>query len=242
MKRDLQDAFERLKWCDKEIETIGNVLSVFWNSKPYNLKSIPLFAETGGAFLIILTDIKSLPIDIRQRVGTTVNELRSILDSLACTLAIRNGEENLAGVSFPVANSQTSFINDTGIRRKIRKISNSDKKLIATLEPWQGGNDLLHALHGADISRKHKYGVKLSAIAEGVSINNSKSLYIRSIPECEFKEGAVLAKIGYAKSVKFDLMGIVPTYSEPPFLVGKNAITVLNDFSSFVQKALELFS
>jgi len=241
MSDDLIEAFERLEWCNTELENLKNAIDQFSESRPYKTTSAPLFAETTGFWSIRFAEVEELPIDIAQRSGTTLNEIRSILDSLACTLAKRNGATSLGDVSFPVANSKETYETDPRIQRKLRKISLADRKIIKSLEPWAGGSDLLHALHAADNTRKHEKRIELSVGMPDVQIleGYAHNVIFRDRP---FRKGGVIARFSPQTKIIIDIKELVPCYSEPPFLVGKEVVGTLRDFSGFVYETLELFN
>jgi hypothetical protein len=81
--------------------------------------------------------------------GTVITLIRSALDNLACTLALRtNPDANTRQILFPIARSKDEFFN--GKRPavdKIKLLSAADRAKIIGLKPYIGGNDLLYALH-----------------------------------------------------------------------------------------------
>lgn len=102
---------------------------------------------------VYATQLEAVPVAIRSRAGTIANELRAVLDSLACTLAGRNNQRTDDSY-FPISKSEDIF-KDDGMR-KIRRLSDADKQTIIKLRPFRGGHPELFPLHEADRTRKHQ--------------------------------------------------------------------------------------
>src|SRR4029077_417004 len=98
-----------------------------------------------------------LPVIISVDAGVIVNSIRSSLDILAVVLAARNGFPNSKDTYFPICGSVNEFVDprDGGLK-KIQRLSAQDRAIIERLAPYQGGNDMLYALHQMDITRKHR--------------------------------------------------------------------------------------
>src|SRR5690606_30122742 len=82
-----------------------------------------------GTFFVQM--VKQIPPEFRIEAGTILHELRAALDHLACVLAIRNGK-SAKDTYFPISRSLAVF-EDDGIKRKLRNLSDADKKVIAAL-------------------------------------------------------------------------------------------------------------
>lgn len=241
MAADLDEMFERLEWCRSECECIQREFDKFSESRPYSISELSNFALARPTKQIIVTATKQLPKGISIRIGTTTNEIRSILDALASALAVRNGK-TANGVHFPIAKDENDFDTDARIKDKIRKISLADQAIIRSLKPWPQGNDLLCALHQLDVTRKHTRLAVLASVPSRLSIQNGRITgTMFPTGERDILKGAIIAHLTFDSSIVFDLdLGLA--FSEPPFLAGKDAVTVLRSFIGEVDAALKIFN
>jgi hypothetical protein len=111
------------------------------------------------------TLVSQIPVSVRSQIGLLANELRAILDGLACTLAIRNSGD-CRQTYFPITQTEEFFENES--KRKLRLVSEADVAKIRDLRPWGGGHPVLFKLHEADRIRKHR---KLLGCAGGTDIS-----------------------------------------------------------------------
>ena len=95
-----------------------------------------------------------VPRVVSSLIGDCVHNLRAALDLMACDLVRLNGgsDEN---VNFPFPKHAKDF--DREINRKnMNRASLDVVELIKTLQPYEGGNKLLRAIHVMDIQDKHR--------------------------------------------------------------------------------------
>jgi hypothetical protein len=97
-----------------------------------------------------------------------INEMRAILDALACTLAVRDGAENVTLTYFPTGKDQETF-ESKSVQQKVRHLSEQDRQIIVDLKPYRGGNDMLYALHSSDI-RKHQRLIVMASVVAGTTL------------------------------------------------------------------------
>lgn len=87
-------------------------------------------------------------------VGDCVHSLRAALDLMSSEMARLNGHSD-KNVYFPFSEAVSGF--DAAIRSKNFKKCGADAvALLATFEPYRGGNEYLRSLHDLDIQDKHK--------------------------------------------------------------------------------------
>lgn len=244
MADDIEEHFHRVDWAKGEISALRVEVETYLNSGPTSVK-FHYDLGTGSRVYKIVENVPP-PKGIQIRTGTIINELRSILDALACTLAKRNGAFSVDDVYFPTAKSALGF-NDKAIQRKIRKLSAADQALISGLKPYPGGNDLLYTLHSADIIRKHQRLV--------LSANQPRSLQIGSesgwtldggrVFSIEYKtgpigKGLVIAELAADYHIDFVASSEI-VFSEPFHIEGKELIATMNNFADLVHSILEIF-
>ena len=186
-----------------------------------------------------------IPRSAQIHSGTIINEMRAILDALACSLAKRNGFKNVSGTYFPTGKNKDIF-EGKEVQHKIRKLSDQDKQTIATLKPYGGGNDMLYALHSSDIIRKHQRlivlggGVHSSRMGskEGWILQGPKVDYINAGPRLPIDQP--FARLATDYHIEFEHIATV-TFSEPDAIKSKPVVATLNEFAGLVQTTLELF-
>jgi hypothetical protein len=108
MTDDLKELDERIAYSSRQIDELQTeVLSYLTGAfqtrawKPFVVGTVYAQARVRS----------SVPTEIKVKVGTITNELRSILDALACALAIRNGQTD-KGVYFPIRETKAFFETD----------------------------------------------------------------------------------------------------------------------------------
>ena len=109
--------------------------------------------------LLIAGSEEPLPLSFSAEAGAYINTLRSALDMLATTLVQRH---NLSikphDIYFPIAKDEATFNSGKGFSgwELLKLLPDGDKKIIEALKPYNGGNELLWALHKLDNMRKHQ--------------------------------------------------------------------------------------
>jgi hypothetical protein len=154
MRDDLLEARAAVDWARAQVEVTQRRIEAWRESSPYGLL-IDFDSEKGKKVIkYIPTD---LPVIINVEAGVIVNSIRSSLDILAVVLAARNGFPNSKDTYFPICGSVNEFLDPrNGGLKKIKRLSTQDRAIIKRLKPYQGGDDMLYALHQMDIMRKHR--------------------------------------------------------------------------------------
>lgn len=149
MANDLAELHERINYNNIEIAEFTTKLRDYVNSAVKKR----IVQKPSGLYDVMYLVSEPVPLALRSKAGTIVNDLRSILDALACALAKRE-KKNCKHVYFPIAESKAIF-EDVGIK-KISKLSPTNQGIIAGLAPYKEGDAMLHYLHQVDINRKHQ--------------------------------------------------------------------------------------
>jgi hypothetical protein len=152
MRDDLLEARAAVDWAKAQVKVTQRRIEAWRESSPYGLR---IDSEKGKKIIkYIPTD---LPVIINVEAGVIVNSIRSSLDILAVALAARNGFPNSKDTYFPICGSVNEFIDplSEGLE-KIKRLSPQDRATIERLMPYDGGDDMLYALHQMDITRKHR--------------------------------------------------------------------------------------
>lgn len=240
---DLAEHFARLDWVRGEIDKLAKELAEFAASDPIQVIWHFEIPQCNPWRIYRTKQVAHLPQVTQIHAGVIINELRAILDALACALAVRNGHDNVKGTYFPTG--QTKEIFDDQLKRKTKKLSAQDRDTIATLRPFLGGNDLLYALHSSDIIRKHQRLIVLTGNVEnfsmgsnrGWSLDGSKFDYIKAGQPI----GEPFARLAPDYHIEFRF-SVVAVFAEPDAIKSKPVVTVLNDFAGAVESILKLFA
>lgn len=240
MANDLQDHFDRVEWVRSEIVgTLRDEVDGFEYGSACRLETKTNWFKK-QKYIIARPNIpmpKSIPI----RAGVLKNELRAVLDSLACTLAFRNGNDAVRSVSFPIADSEAAFL-DAQTQLKIKKLSLADQKLIASLKPYRGGNDWLYALHVNDRVRKHQRLLTTAVSTKGIAIMGGT--YFQSDKFAyggNLADGVVVAELGLFSFPELKVSASI-CFAEPPYLKGKEVVPTLHQLANQVEAALRIFN
>jgi hypothetical protein len=238
MASDLEDLRERIKWCRDQTMVLAAEIDGYCRFTGIKMTA-EIDPKTGeGSYFV--EQIKPIPRSFSIQGGVIAHELRATLDSLACVLATRNGNEP-KNVYFCIARDETAFETD-GLNHKLKKLSDSDRKILASLQPWEAGNPMLFALHAADLVRKHQRLILTQANlgkSEVYSIDGADIL----LPEGSSK--ASVARYLLARSAPGTHIGvrmqIGVSFGEPKILVGRPIQSVLRDFAGLTESIIELF-
>jgi len=244
MSIDLDELYERLEFCrqkvlqlNSEIISLGRGAVKCWVE--------PLGYDNG---IVNAELLNKPPVSLRSEIGMLVNEQRSILDALACTLARRNGANDVSGVYFPI--TKTKSVQDEKVTKiKVKKISQQDRETIATLKPWGGSDDEQHStyflLHEADRVRKHQKLLEWACVG-GVSvspINGIATANYFSTHGAVFKNVGQVLKLAEFAEINGELRAEFQlVYTEPAALNGRVVSYHLHQFNEAVQTALDLFA
>jgi hypothetical protein len=156
MRPDLLEAQACIDWPMSQLGDLSNRLEE-WLARgvTIEIKELPPPAESN---LITAVENELLPLHFQAEVGACINSIRSSLDVLAMVLVKRyNLQIREDRVFFPIARSKEEFERPDGSAQKfLEGLFRLERQLIDHLQPYQGGNLSLWALHHLDIVRKHR--------------------------------------------------------------------------------------
>jgi hypothetical protein len=153
MPNDLEGAFAKLQWADREIEKARDEIRTFLNKEPYK---VIIDAETEPGIRLIKFDLQErIPALLNVSIGQILSAQRSSLDLLAVALAKRNRVQKLRSIYFPIAENSAT-LNGGQMRATFDGIGANAAQAIKALQPYKGGNDLLFALHSLNNHAKHR--------------------------------------------------------------------------------------
>lgn len=194
MRDGLLDAQASVDWAVAQFEHLGTRLEAWRYERPYNISEEP--HPEMGKKLVGFSNIKMPPRILNAEVGAIINSLRSSLDVLVNALARRNGHTCVKDTQFPISPSRADFFKGKHAGRKqIKRLSDADRAVIESLEPWRGGyNPLLSALHDIDNARKHRRLIGVSAAPQWLFVTPSAiKTGLEIMPWSGFKNDALIA-------------------------------------------------
>ena len=234
MAADLQELRDRLEYCSNSLKPLFDML------RETAAKLIDVNVEYLDLNQLIVTATLTgyVPVSIRSSVGMIANELRAILDGLACVLAFRNSH-NVNGTYFPITKDAAIF--DHSVLKKLKNVSASDVEKIRKLKPWANGHPILFPLHEADRVRKHQ---RLLSCAPKMDVG----MFEGAIGEWEWTAPLLLTKgiketILRAKNCNIEqIFERKIIYGENQHLIGREVGEFLHDSIRSTKDILELFS
>jgi|GEM_PF-4547406 len=108
--------------------------------------------------MVLMIEKEPFPLSFSVEVGAYINTIRSSLDILATALAHRHNIPNPDTHSFPVAKDLNEFTSGKGFKGEkfLQALPQAQRTIIASLKPYQGGDDVLYALHKLNHMSKHQ--------------------------------------------------------------------------------------
>jgi len=155
----------KIERAKQHVENLDRVIRVFRDSRPYKVIGKENYEATELEW--VLTQAEEIPADVSLIAGDAIQNLRSALDYLACSLVIANGSKPIDGVTaFPISDSLPKH--QAAMRgRKVEGMSQPAIAAIDALHPYQGGWVTLWRL--ARMSNIDKHRLLLSAASAVIS-------------------------------------------------------------------------
>jgi hypothetical protein len=238
MRDDLLDARAAIDWAISDLPILEEKIIAWRNANPFRLRA-DLDSQSGKK-IIRLYDVKPIPAIITAEAGVIIHAIRSSLDLLTVALAERNGHGSPTDTYFPIWDDSYSLddLLDPATK-KIKRLSAADQATIKNLQPYEGGNYRLVALHKLDSTRKHRHLL---------SVVNAPCAIIMPLTGVEFtpvwegfKDNAIVAT-GPANASECDLrLELEIRLTEPRIVSRKPLIKVLDDFARLAILIIKLF-
>ena len=167
----------KIKWAKQHIYEMNAAFAAWVQSNPYTMSS-EVDPKDSAWIEVKLKLVKPIPEQVNMLCSYILFDLRSALDYLATALAHLNNVTNISDVYFPIFGSKEKFEHPS-CQGKIQKHFSSEVgDLIRSLNPYQGGNDLLYALHALNIVDKHQLAIDVGVnVAFGQIIENSTAYF-----------------------------------------------------------------
>jgi hypothetical protein len=159
VRNDLADAFASVDWAASRFQEFAQQITEWLEHNVGEATVKPLPADVPNDVVVVHRK-EPLPLFFHVEVGAYINAMRSALDLLATSLAHRFDMPMPDEMSFPIADSRESFVarkfRGRGAKRFFERLPNAERRIIESIEPYKGGNQLLWALHELDNKRKHR--------------------------------------------------------------------------------------
>jgi hypothetical protein len=245
MRPDLLEAQACVDWPMSRLPDLAMRLQE-WLKRgvTIELKELPPPADSN---LIVATENEWLPLHFQAEVGAYINSIRSSLDVLAMVLVKRhNMQIPEHRVFFPIAKSKQEFERpNSSAQSFLAGLPALERQLMEHLQPYQGGNEALWALHHLDIVRKHRrlLNAKLNPIHMSLQ---------GTLKDGDFTPlgGTGSIQVGAETVLGMLKKGVPPLAVQTTFYVGideqgfaacKPAIAVLSQLVSATTYAIKLF-
>ena len=152
MRRDIH---LKIKWANHHFRNFQNTLNAFLRSDPCGITP-EREPNTHSVFYRVSNDVV-VPDDLALIAGDVLQNLRSALDYLACSLVSANGGKVTRQTSFPIVeNVPSTPREERTFARKIHGMREEAKDLIRACLPYKGGDDVLWRLHELNRRDKHR--------------------------------------------------------------------------------------
>jgi hypothetical protein len=253
----------KIEWAKQHVKNLDGVIRVFRNSRPYEVIGQENYQTTELEW--VLTRAREIPADVPLIAGDAIQNLRSALDYLACSLVVANGRKPIEGVTaFPISDSLPKH--QAAMRGgKVEGMSQPAIAAIDALRPYQGGRVTLGRL--ARMSNIDKHRLLLSAasavISQTLLAKHRKQLletYLGSYPNATelpdlggtvikpdnarfpLKVGEVFLSLPRAEMENNFTFSLGVAFNEPSCgLVGDSILDVMTNFVACVEKIVSDF-
>ena len=175
MQSDLAYAYASVDWADAQLPALEKRIQE-WVDLNIHV-SIEESDGNPSHNLVLLVEKESLPLSFNVEIGAYLNCLRSALDILATALARRYSIPRPDKAYFPVADSAAIFASKKGFKGDafVNNLPAIERAKIEAIKPYQGGDDLIFALHHSDIIRKHQRLLSVRALPTTIIASAWKS-------------------------------------------------------------------
>jgi hypothetical protein len=244
MRNDLLDAQASIDWVISKLPSLQKRLGRWCDVNVHvRMKELP---PDNPNNLLVAVPKKPFPLAFNVEVGAYINAIRSSLDILASALSARNRVSNNPDARFPIYRCLYDFIDPLGGLESIKWLSQTERTIVKSLNPYQGGNDLLWRLHQLDIMRKHRRLLSVSIRPATFSIMGWGLSHHYTPVSTGFmqvnNEETVLGFVPKGSTAQYNMKLTAYVYIEE---VGigtlKPPVSALNDFASLATSIVKRF-
>jgi hypothetical protein len=241
MPINISDAIGAVEWGESQLPIFGNRFAV-WKATNVYYSAEETDPPSNRLAAVASAKKAELPATFHAELGAIIGSFRSALDLLAAAIAASNGRKPSSATHFPVFRSHQDMIDPLeGIEGK-KWLSADERSIIKSLCPYDGGNEVLWALHQLDILRKHE---KLVTTAIYPRADYVVGQDIRFPDRClrNLKDRPVIftyprnisqPEAQFSTEIVFDEIGLQCVNRKPVF-------PALNEFQKFVTNTINRF-
>lgn len=244
MRFDLLYSEACIDWTIANIPIFEQRLNAWLNDNTY--VSFKELENNTTHNMLVMLEKEMFPLAFNVEAGAYINAIRSSLDILATSLAMRCKIPRPDKVYFPVAANAKEFASG-GYKGAdfVQALPASERAIIEALKPYNGGNASLWALHRLDIMRKHQRLISADPCIANFRISGWGSInplpiwgdYIGANNETAI---CFISKSTNLNNCKVDFTPHV-TINEVDFMPRKPIVPALYDFAGFAKSVIELF-
>lgn len=154
----------KIERAREHVDALKSEIDAFWKDEPYVV--VPEEEQQTGDRVFRVRIQRELPRRWAAIAGDVVHNLRSALDHLAWQLVEANGNTPDHRTEFPIGRDANDF--NSRCLKKVKGASDPAVRLVASLEPYKGGDERFFALHTLDIVDKHRLLITVGAARDSV--------------------------------------------------------------------------
>ena len=148
-------SYLKIKWANQHFYNFQRTLFDFQRSDPCGIT--PERDPNTQEVIYRLSKDVVVPDDLALIAGDVLQNLRSALDYLACSLVLANGGKVTSQTSFPILeNVPSTPEEERSFARKVKGMREDAKDLIRACKPYKGGDEVLWRLHELNRRDKHR--------------------------------------------------------------------------------------
>jgi len=250
------DVLEKIKRAYEHLVEFQSTLDAFRQSKPYEVtgKRDPKTRQ------FIYSIVKADPIPVRLSVisGDVLQNLRSSLDYLACSLVRSHSPSApIDKCGFPIFDEvPTTKEHERTFARKVKGMEDKAIDLIKNIKPYKGGDDVLWRLHALNNRDKHRLllttATGLRPLNVGMHMRATRQNMRGHVPDFYVSTGSRVfpLKIGTvlyvdspdAEENKNIEITVDVVFNEPGVCVGEPVFLVLRRSLNEVRRTVEKFA
>lgn len=147
-----QQALAKHQWAKQHIDKLDNFLAHF---RTKNLRAIEeKHDQITGDVTYYVTEVPPVPVEIPLIVGDALQSLRCALDYVACGMVVAGGGAVTSKTKFPIVKVATDW--EVSGLRMVAGAHQLAIEALRRIQPYEGGNYFLWALHRLNNIDKHR--------------------------------------------------------------------------------------
>ena len=162
---------QKLRRANIHLNAFQRSLKRFMDRKPHEISHKVVREDDGSYGTIYVSRCDPIPDSMALIVGDICNNLRSVLDHILWQLWLKADSTFDQNVTFPIFADPNRFKREAA--RHIEGLDAVQRTLIANVQPYRRGNDLLSVLRELNDADKHRLITIVRAMAQYTNIHIS---------------------------------------------------------------------